>query len=554
MSDFLSLHIGPQKQFAEKAERDWDAKKKVLSIYSTTCHFIEETMQLRHTSGFKFQVKTLEFRKKPKSDTTGRTDLLTGRVYVKYGKQHQNKALGSLPKKKCRAFVSFADGEPKIFTVHGNSRFRLDKASLNIDFKEGAKEDAVPPARLGIVTIPLPDIDRRCPMNGRYMARADLDPGPTVSKGQVEIEFLRSKADKEQINDRKESLIKALKDQIIFIKRFNQDFGMENVKLSANIRGLGNTTFLHAAITLQQEEMVKHLLDLGANPREKSFRYGTPIHHAMKFRDRALEKLQNLINNGQPASSTEPEQQVYDLYTRIFKLLKAKEEAQQSDDVVEILDDTYLGEEGCDTLGPEQRKREFEILQEIFSRAGSIVEDPSDSMEADYNFVSGMLRLHYSKECPDRGTTTSFLSRAIRHKLVVSISGAKLRLGAAQEASETENTNGQPLPETGLEWLFQPMRKCWHFEKRKRCEYDGFRGNYCRYAHVYHYPRDGDSRLVLESKALQNADTSFKMNPDHVKTLSQNGWFTAGYSDKKLNEFFYSDGGSGKANRLGVNW
>mmetsp|Transcript_44912 Transcript_44912/g.108527 ORF Transcript_44912/g.108527 Transcript_44912/m.108527 type:complete len:1914 (-) Transcript_44912:641-6382(-) len=568
--------------------RDMKLKKKILGIYIPVCLHIEQVMELQRTSYFEFWVKIVRLTKKPNiSRVMGRTETLNGRVFLKYGKDVVE--LGSLHKTNTKAFVSYDKSELKVFMARGNKRLRLSKCNVFIDFREGAGGDAVPAAKLGNVTIPLGHIDRQVPIDTSWDNKWPLKvrPDSIISKGAVEIEFRRFKVDrpgdtikermkrerllKDRIIKEKEDLTKSLKEQISFIKRFNDDFGDGRIRLSGNIQSMGNATLLHAAINLSEEGMVKQLLDIGADPRAKSSRFGTPIQQAMNLKDRSLEKLQHLINNGEPSERTEPVQQLFDKYSRILRLLNSNEEEELPDDMKGSSDDSDSDDDqdypGGKSTGSQrrgasgnseadQKKRQFEIMAEIFSRAPKAAGGLEDGLEANKCFVSGILRLHYSKECPDVPAMKKFVNEAIRRKVLVSISETKYRLGAAtgsQEPDASAKKTKAPLPETPLGWMHAGKRVCPFFDRGGRCRY----GHQCHNVHIYRYPSDKKSRLVLESKELLKAKKDrFVLKTEYLKTMNLDGWFTAGYYNAKKSKsmYFYAEGGKGKANRFGVYW
>ncbi|KAL3939387.1 MAG: hypothetical protein SGBAC_005888, partial [Bacillariaceae sp.] len=390
ISNMLPNHYANVKRAArEEKERsrkeDMEAKKKAITIYLNVCQCIEQAMGLQQMTAFKFCVKTVELKKKPKSSTVGRTELLSGKVFFeKYGEGQQE--LGSLHKTNTKAFISYDETELRVFLANCNPALKLSKHTLSIDFRPGAGGDAVPAAKLGNVKIPLSEIDRQCPLDGPLLFPAvwSVKPESIVSEGSVEIEFRKSKALQNVTAMEKENLKRKLKDQISFIKRFNDDFCGGRITISGNIRSIGNATLLHAAIHLQQEDMVKQLLAIGASPRVKSRQHGTPILQAMTLKDRTLEKLQNLINNGQKPEVTEPVQQLFELYSRILSVLKSNEDvvlAHKNGGNSDDSDDDSDGDEdedhgdgkppGSGKKGSEadQKKRQFVIMEEIFSRA-----------------------------------------------------------------------------------------------------------------------------------------------------------------------------------------
>ncbi|KAL3935517.1 MAG: hypothetical protein SGBAC_008974, partial [Bacillariaceae sp.] len=116
------------------------------------------------------------------------------------------------------------------------------------------------------------------------------------------------------------------------------------------------------------------------------------------------------------------------------------------------------GKEGSEA---DQKKRQFVIMEEIFSRAPKAAGGLEDGLEANKAFVSGLLRLVYCKECPDVPAMKKYVAEAIRRKVLVSISQTKFRLGAAPGSEKKDASTKEKeaaLPETQLNWLHEGRR------------------------------------------------------------------------------------------------
>lgn len=510
-------------------------------------------MELKNTSAFKVHVKSVEIKKRPNSFTVGRTEILSGRVSVKHGKDVEE--LGSLHKTPTKERISYDDFERKVFIAHGNSRLKLERGDLFIDFREGAGEDAVPVAKIGSVRISLGEIDGKCPIDRPLLIREDLKPGgaskPILSEGAVEIEFQRTKINKESIGKQRVKLTKGLNAQISFMKRFNKEFCGGKMRLRATIQSIGNATLLHAAINLQDEGMVKELMDLGADPNVNSSDYGTPVSQGMELKDRTLAKLEELISKGTSSTATEPKFKMYDMYCRILLLLKPVAQG-----TVDESDEDEDHSEGNSCASEEvQRKRQFQIMQEIFSQAPKEAGGLEDGLEANKNYVIGMLRLRYQKQCPDVASSKGFVADALRRKVLVSISDTKFRLVPAANSQDQDiapEKNDAPLPELRLDWMHVNREECHFYSKKGFCKF----GDKCRNVHLYRVPQDENARIILESKNLLRKEYRKKLDTPHLKTWGLNGWFTAGYhnAERSTSVYFYAEGGKGKSNEYGVNW
>lgn len=538
--------------------RDLEAKRVVLHIYINVCPRIEHAMALQHTSNLEIRIKSVELDKKPGSETIGRTNLLTGRVTIKG--DYNNDELGSLPQRKATEFVNYDDtNDEKIFMATNNAQRTLEKRSLFINLREGAQGDAVPSAKLGTVTIPLNEIEERCDGNEQYVLRKEITPGLVLSKGTIVLAFRRRRIDKDYIMREKELLCKKLNEQLENIQRFNKEQSDEaTVKLTANIRGIANTSFLHAAINLRQEGMVKRLLQLGANPHEKSTNFGTPISMAMKCRDRVREKLQRHISSSEPDSVTDPQHELHELFARIFQLLKPQETSQQlPDDIAQSMEEDLVtnGNAFESAEDREQLQRDFETFKEIFDRAPATAGGTDDGLEANKAFVGSSLRLNYKKQCPTRDIMLEFLQKAIANKLVIPISNTKLKLGSIgdglKEASRAEPPDLPPLPELKKEWLYDRKRVCRTFPGPNGCKL----GRRCRFVHIYRLPTDYKwKNSVFEAPDLLSPPYRFKVDERSLRVRKDHGWFTAGYFYSQNNVYYFAEGKNGKLSRHGVYW
>jgi hypothetical protein len=109
-----ALEKNPSLLDLKTQERDLKAKRIVLNIYLNTCHHIERAMTLQHLTNFEIRIKSLELQRNPRSETQGRTNLLTGRVKIKRTKVEE---LGSLPRRQVAKFVNYEGDDCKVFHV-----------------------------------------------------------------------------------------------------------------------------------------------------------------------------------------------------------------------------------------------------------------------------------------------------------------------------------------------------------------------------------------------------------------------------------------------------
>ena len=97
----------------------------------------------------------------------------------------------------------------------------------------------------------------------RGLFQSDGNPySQRLVKGEIEIEVRRLRVDRGYIPRKTKEAAKNLSIQIYNIVRFNEEH--ISYKLTSNIQGGGS--LLHAAIQLEEQDLVKKLIELGANP------------------------------------------------------------------------------------------------------------------------------------------------------------------------------------------------------------------------------------------------------------------------------------------------
>lgn len=166
-----------------------------------------------------------------------------------------------------------------------NPKFDLDRRKLFFDFREGAQEDSIPATKIGTVTIDMKVIERRCQRDEVVTFREEIMPGPSIEHGALEIEIRRIPVPGEKIQKEIDDIKVSLNVTISDIRRFNSnDNASDAPRMTANIRGRGNVSILHAAIVFRDENMIKDLIQLGANPQSRCRRFKTPMTYALMLK------------------------------------------------------------------------------------------------------------------------------------------------------------------------------------------------------------------------------------------------------------------------------
>lgn len=408
-------------------------------MYYNSCYLIEKSLSLKHWSKFEIRIKSIELNKRPGTETQGRTNLLTGRVKV-LRNVNDKKALfeQSLPRRFSSEIVSYADSDMRPCVTENNSQFFFENRCLFVVLMEGAQQDAAPPAKLGTFTIPLNDLENQCPVGSSFTFSGDLTPGKILAGGNINIEVRRKR--ETSIPEVMSEISKKLKYEIVSdIKQFNDRNIKDSLKLSANIRGRLNVTLLHAAIELQREDLVKKLVDLGANAYEKSH-LGTPHSLALTYFGRAEEKWERKSRAGDEAN-VKAQMAIYDNYKRIVGILKSQETlAPFSGDNTELSED--LAASGKSKSIP---KSVLQVLGEVFAFApetsdkGYVLPSTADDDGAFIDrretclyktFVTFILRTKFAEQFPDIDSVNKFLDQALSSKQLIRVNGSKLKRGS----------------------------------------------------------------------------------------------------------------------------
>lgn len=193
-----------------------------------------------------------------------------------------------------------------------------------IEFQEGLNDDLVSPTKLGSFAIPLNRIEEQCPHDGTPVRIVEqVSDSPLLSRGELMVEVRRCRISSDYFERKKQETVAKIRtviEHITMFKEKEQDASGPLV-LSANIMGTGKATVLHAAIQLQVPDIAEKLVDLGANPLEKS-NLGTPLSLALNLQYRVQDKL--FKAKATENVDTRGHQELFDLYHRITESLRRK--------------------------------------------------------------------------------------------------------------------------------------------------------------------------------------------------------------------------------------
>jgi hypothetical protein len=149
--------------------------------------------------------------------------------------------------------------------------------------------------------------------------------------GKLEITCRRRPADKNYVLRKKEEAVKELIRQVEMIKQFNHDPQLPAyASMTANVKGFGGISLLHAAVELVSTNLVKRLLALDADV-EAGSTMGSPIEMAQRLHQRAEEKYEDAKKTNKQKAAIDA---YHDQSTKAKKILDLLQAAKAHKDKV----------------------------------------------------------------------------------------------------------------------------------------------------------------------------------------------------------------------------
>jgi hypothetical protein len=238
---------------------------------------------------------------------------------------------GKLPSRKLSRHVSYVKDATAIYKIHNNLNLSLMERQLVIDVKAGVPEDGRNPVEVGLFKFLLDNIEKRCPSDQSWIdASSCLDLDGSAFKSSIKISARKRKVDRDYVSAKKEEAIRALRSQVDCIERFNQDPNIpQRATLSANVRGIGGISLLHAALQLSNDSaLVERLLSLGADPKAESIA-GTPLTFAEDLVLRARSKLETTKRSGAPPPTVAARETRLAQAEKIFRIMEHHESTER---------------------------------------------------------------------------------------------------------------------------------------------------------------------------------------------------------------------------------
>jgi hypothetical protein len=229
------------------------------------------------------------------------------------------------------------------YKVHNNVQAVHENKVLVIELFEGSKTDPVLPAKLGSFRIEMNRIDNACPSRGwGAVTEITTQTDSSLEWAEVEIEMRVIDVQPSYYIWKSKQVADQITQQVEQIERFNDDQkqSTNSCNLTANIRGINRISLLHAAVHLNDHDLVKRVLRLGANPLLRST-MGSALAYAQQLRDRANEKTLRDRANEKTSVDDDPDagrregnlgarQAVLAHHNKVVEMLRSAAQANES--------------------------------------------------------------------------------------------------------------------------------------------------------------------------------------------------------------------------------
>ena len=204
----------------------------------------------------------------------------------------------------------------------------LEKRELVINIQEIAV-GSMPVKKVGTFNFDLNELVQNAHDDGSWkMECRSLSNGYGVlSKAEAKIASMITKSDKDYLEKKRLDTLQEIGDQLNNIRKFNDSHKVNGCgKLSTNIHGIGGATLLHAAIQLKDHgPLIDRMVQLGANPRCRTLRHGTPLSFAQTSLDRAAEKEKNMEAKNASAAAINAQKNQCASLKRVIGILNGQE-------------------------------------------------------------------------------------------------------------------------------------------------------------------------------------------------------------------------------------
>jgi hypothetical protein len=558
---------------------DIEAKCKVLNIYLNCIHTIEKAMSLSKWYTLDLQVVSIYSEMvKEAAPTAGGSATVDGTISVErgYGLPTDNlvssfivflyfffcrqissaarfrlislssvACQGNLPPCVYSAYISYSSFGPEkpTFKTHTNPGMILEKRELVINIQERAV-GSMPAKKVGTFNFDLNGLVQSANDDGSWkMECRPLSNGYGVlSKGVIKIASMISKSDKDYLEKKRLDTLQEIGDQLNNIRKFNDSHKVNGCgKLSTNMHGIGGATLLHAAIQLKDHgPLIDRIMRLGANPRCRTLRHGTPLSFAQNSLDRAAEKEKFMEAKNASAAAINAQKNQCASLKRVIAILNGEGNSSSNnndDDVAQIMNNNDnagrsagpLLDYGDDAIGDAQRVSAFNNTKKApprrsnYAGGQATISDAVRGSSGNLLMQAGGAPLNKLSSSPESSAALQAISGARRSNKAPSIDHATFRSStAAQQLPVLPNPGWASKQEGRLCMCKFNMKGCYFFSRDGKCKF---------WHDVLSPLRPGQMSIVA---------TDQHMDPANVKTIERNHLWAAAFLDTQRKQILYA--------------
>lgn len=278
-------------RFDEKKLKDYQFKQAVMKIFANTAYQITSARNLKKWCRYEIAIEKICNLRVSNAGRLRHLSIISGRVSA----SHQ--PLGPLPSCAISETVEYDHNNLPTYHMQNNSSMWQEMRSLTIELLGAHSSE-----QLGVVTISLDEVDRKCPRGGKSgKLEAKVTTGNMLESATVILRLRIVDLKPDYLTNKRKEHAQKLHDIIFWIKTLNHDIAeyesQKAVQLTSHICAEGNVSLLHAAIYFEVEDAVGELLLLGADVHAKSC-VGSPSTLAANMADRVAEMVkENEIND-----------------------------------------------------------------------------------------------------------------------------------------------------------------------------------------------------------------------------------------------------------------
>jgi hypothetical protein len=283
----------PADQQLKSKKADVDLKYLLMKIYLNAAQIEHIARSLKNWVRFEIVIDRIETRLSPFAEIEGGNNVLSAGVIATYDSMY-GEDLIALPSKPLSPCISYEDGN--VYYMNHNTNITPERA-LTIHLRNEL-ENGFSPQFLGPVKIPLSRLLAKCPKAGEWCAiEEEASPNRLLLSGKVTIRARRVTLEPGYLDKKRNAERQRMKQTIKMVAGFNKEVseagkaeGKNHCTLPPNVTVYGGTSLLHSAVFLEDERLVKTLLDLRADLYAKGVGGQSAVTLALNMADGFVEK------------------------------------------------------------------------------------------------------------------------------------------------------------------------------------------------------------------------------------------------------------------------